>query len=63
MELSYANYLADEGLREELERRARRERAETVHRHLARMGSALFEPRRSFAHDTACRAPAEMGPA
>lgn len=35
MELTYTRFLEDEGLREELERRAHRERAEEMHRFFA----------------------------
>jgi hypothetical protein len=41
MELTYARYLRDEGLREELERYAHRERAELMHRYLAQAVHAL----------------------
>ena len=41
MELTYARYLQDEGLREELVRRAHRERAELMYRYLARAAHAL----------------------
>jgi hypothetical protein len=42
MELTYERYLHDEGLREELERRAHRERAEHLHRFLAESAEALL---------------------
>ena len=41
MELTYARYLRDEDLRQALERRAHQERAETIHRYLARAAQAL----------------------
>jgi len=45
MELSYTRYLEDEGLREELERRAHRERSEHMHRFFAESALALLHPR------------------
>jgi hypothetical protein len=45
MELTYARYLQDEGLREELERRAHRERAQHMYRFLAESADALLHPR------------------
>lgn len=42
MDLTYANYLQDEGLREEIERRAHRERADEMHRFIADSARALF---------------------
>jgi hypothetical protein len=45
MELTYAKYLADEGLRAELERRAHRERAEQMYRFFAGSARALLRPR------------------
>jgi len=42
MELTYARYLQDEGLREEIERRAHHERAEEMHRFLAQSAEALL---------------------
>jgi hypothetical protein len=44
MELSLDRYLQDEGLREELERRAHRERAEQMHRYFERAAQALRIP-------------------
>jgi len=41
MELTLERYLEDEGLREELERRAHRERAEQMHRYFAQAAAAL----------------------
>jgi hypothetical protein len=41
MDLTYARYLQDEGLREELERRAHRERAEQMYRYFAHAAEAL----------------------
>jgi hypothetical protein len=41
VELTVERYLQDEGLREELERRAQRERAETMHRFFALAATAL----------------------
>jgi len=41
MELTYARYLQDEGLREELVRRAHRERADEMYRFLAQAVQAL----------------------
>ena len=41
MELTLERYLQDEGLREELERRAHRERAEYMHRFFAQSAQAL----------------------
>lgn len=41
MELTYARYLQDEGMREELERHAHRERAELMHRYLGLAAQAL----------------------
>ena len=41
MELTLERYLEDEGLREELERRAHRERAESMHRFFAQSAQAL----------------------
>jgi hypothetical protein len=45
MELTLERYLEDEGLREELERRAHRERAESMHRFFAQSAQALDLPR------------------
>jgi len=45
MELTLQRYLEDEGLREELERRAHRERAEQVHRYFALAAQAMRMPR------------------
>ena len=42
MELTLERYLQDEGLREELERRAHRERAEQMHRYFAQAAGALL---------------------
>jgi hypothetical protein len=41
MELTLSRYLQDEGLREELERRAHRERAEEMHRFFAHAADTL----------------------
>jgi hypothetical protein len=56
MELTLNRYLQDEGLREELERRAHQERAEEMHRYLAQAAQALSvrtpratDARRSYA--------------
>ena len=53
MDLTYARYLQDEGLREEIERRAHRERAEEMHRFLAESAGALFGAHSQPEH--ACR--------
>ena len=45
MELTLERYLEDEGLREELERRARDARAEQMHRYFARAAQAMRIPR------------------
>jgi hypothetical protein len=45
MTLTLERYLNDEGLREELERRAHRERAEQVHRYFALAAQAMRMPR------------------
>jgi hypothetical protein len=50
MELTYARYLQDEGLREELVRRAHRERAEHMYRFFADSADALLHPRTKL-HD------------
>ncbi len=42
MELTLERYLQDEGLREELERRAHRERADAMHRFFAQSTAALL---------------------
>ena len=42
MDLTYTRYLEDEGLREELERRAHHERAELMHRFFAHSAEALL---------------------
>jgi hypothetical protein len=42
MELTLERYLQDEGLREELERRAHRERAELMHHYFAQAAGALL---------------------
>jgi hypothetical protein len=42
MDLTYTRYLEDEALREELERRAHRERAEEMHRFLAHAAGTLY---------------------
>jgi hypothetical protein len=42
MELTLERYLQDVGLREELERRAHRERAELMHRYFAQAAAALL---------------------
>jgi hypothetical protein len=52
MELTYARYLEDEGLRDELERRAHRERAEHMYRFLAESADALLHPRAKSQHET-----------
>jgi hypothetical protein len=44
MELTLERYLQDEGLREELERRAHRERAEQMHHYFARAALAMRIP-------------------
>ena len=41
MELTYARYLRDEGLREELVRRAHRERVDEMYRYLAQAVQVL----------------------
>ena len=41
MEMTLERYLQDEGLREELERRAHRERAEQMHRYIAQAAAAM----------------------
>ena len=45
MALTLERYWKDEGLREELERRAHRERAEQVHRYFALAAQAMRMPR------------------
>ena len=45
MELTLERYLEDEGLREELERRAHRERAERMSLYFARAAEAMRIPR------------------
>jgi hypothetical protein len=45
MELTYARYLEDEGLREELVRRAHRARAEEMHRFFTQSAEALLGQR------------------
>ena len=45
MELTLERYLQDEGLREELERRAHRERADSMQRFFAQSAQALSLPR------------------
>jgi hypothetical protein len=47
MELTLNRYLQDEGLREELERRAHHERAEEMHRFFAQSTEALLGRRTS----------------
>ena len=47
MEVTLARYLQDEGLREELERRAHQERAEEMHRFFAQSTEALLGPHTS----------------
>jgi hypothetical protein len=47
MELTLNRYLQDEGLREELERRAHHERAEEMHRFFAQSTEALLGLRAS----------------
>jgi hypothetical protein len=44
VELTLERYLQDEGLREELERRAHRERAEQMHHYFARAALAMRIP-------------------
>ena len=54
MELTLDRYLQDEGLREELERRAHRERAETMHDYFARAAQALRVPQVPQSRTDAC---------
>jgi hypothetical protein len=54
MELTFARYLADEGLREELERRAHRERAEQMHQYFAQAARNLHIPRAAEPRTEAC---------
>jgi len=54
MELTLERYLRDEGLREELERRAHRERAESMHRFFAQSAQALSVPRTPEVRTDAC---------
>jgi len=54
MELTLARYLEDEGLREELERRAHRERAEQMHLYFAQAAQALHMPRAPEPRTDAC---------
>jgi len=54
MELTFARYLADEGLREELERRAHRERAEQMHLYFAQAAQILHMPRVPEPRTDAC---------
>jgi hypothetical protein len=54
MELTLARYLEDEGLREELERRAHRERAEQMHLYFAQAAQTLHMPRVSAPRTDAC---------
>ena len=61
MELTYARYLQDEGLRDELERRAHHERAEEMHRFFAQ--SARGAARAGAAHAPRKPTPATEPPA
>jgi hypothetical protein len=54
MELTLARYLEDEGLREELERRAHRERAEQMHLYFAQAAQILHMPRVPEPRTDAC---------
>lgn len=54
MELTYVRYLQDEGLRDELERRAHRERAEQMHLYFAHAAQALQSPRTPEPRTDAC---------
>lgn len=54
MELTLQRFLEDEGLREELERRAHRERAESMQRFFAQSAQALSLPRAPAPRADAC---------
>lgn len=54
MELTLERYLQDEGLREELERRAHLERAEEMHRYFAQAARALHLPHTREPRTSAC---------
>ena len=54
MELTLERYLEEEGLREELERRAHRERAESMHHFFAQSAQALSLPRNPELRTGAC---------
>ena len=54
MELTLERYLEDEGLREELERRAHRERAEQMHLYFAQAAQILHMPRVPEPRTDAC---------
>jgi len=54
MELTLERYLKDEGLREELERRAHRERAEQMHCYFAQAAQALRIPHAPELRTDAC---------
>ena len=54
MELTLERYLEDEGLREELERRAHRERAQAMHRYFAEAAQAIRMPRVAEPRTGAC---------
>jgi hypothetical protein len=54
MELTLERYLQDEGLREELERRAHHERAESMHRFFAQSAQALDLPRQPALRTGTC---------
>jgi hypothetical protein len=54
MDLTLERYLQDEGLREELERRAHRERAEQMHHYFARAARAMRIPRVPEPRTDAC---------
>jgi hypothetical protein len=54
MELTLERYLQDEGLREELERRAHRERTELMHHYFARAAQALRIPHLREPRTDAC---------
>lgn len=54
MELTLERYLRDENLREELERRAHRERAEWMHRFFTRSAQAFNLQHRPELRSSAC---------
>jgi hypothetical protein len=54
MDLTYTRYLEDEGLREELERRAHRERAEEMYRFFAHAAEGLRLPAAPAARVEGC---------